>query len=60
MWVEWQRHVPAALPPAVTQEAVWASGQVLTGAENLPLSNGIRSSAHPTLSRSTISLSVQY
>ena len=42
-----QRHAPAALPPGkilgtLAEEAGWAPGQVLTGAENLA-PTGIRS-----------------
>ena len=41
MWMGGQRHAPAALSPGkdpvpIVQEAVWASGPVWTGAENLP------------------------
>jgi hypothetical protein len=61
MVVGGQRHAPAALPPRkepapTLQEAGWASGSVLTGAENLAL-NGIRSPDRPARSESLYRLS---
>jgi hypothetical protein len=50
VWVGWPRHVPGSLPPPMTQKAVWLPGPVWTGAENLPLPSGIRSSDHPARS----------
>ena len=54
MGVSCQRHAPAALPPGkdpvpIVQEAGWALGPVLTGAENLA-PTGIRSPDRPARS----------
>ena len=51
MGVGGQHHAPAALPPGkipvtIVQEAGWASGPILTGAENLA-TTGIRSPDRP-------------
>ena len=60
MWMGGQRHAPAALSPGkdpvpIVQEAVWASGPVWTGAENLPPPpTGFQSrTVQPVASRST-------
>ena len=54
--VSGQRHAPAALYPGkdpvpIVQEAGWAPGPVLTGAENLA-ATGIRSPDRPAPSQS--------
>jgi len=58
MWVDGQRHAPAALPPGKTrypfvQEAGWAPGPVWTCAENLAPTGMGSQTVQPAASRYT-------